>query len=96
MTTPSCPAASESISFCGVRDALGDLGICRHLAGDWVLPRDALELREPRRQGLVEQVAPVDVQHVEEPRMQQRLARGIRPEPRHRLLERARGAAFVE
>ena len=78
------------------RDALGDVGIGRHLAGDAMLAGDALELAHARRQRFVEQVATVDVQHVEEPRMQQRLARRLGAEPRHRLLERPRPAVFIE
>ena len=78
------------------RHALGDLGVVGDLAGDAMVGRDALELGDARRERLVEQVAPVDVQHVEEPRMQQRLACGLGAEARHRVLERTRPAVFVE
>ena len=78
------------------RDAFSGLGIGGHLAGNAVRPGDALELAEPRRQGFVEQVAPVDMQHVEEPRMQQHLARDVGAESRHGVLEGPRPAVLIE
>ena len=61
-----------------------------------MLGGDPFEHADARRQRLVEQVAPVEVQHVEEPRMQHRGARRVCPEPRHGLLERSRAAVLVE
>ncbi|ODA89942.1 hypothetical protein ATY41_02545 [Leifsonia xyli subsp. xyli] len=55
-----------------------------------------LQFPQPRRERLVEQVAAVEVEDVEEPGMQHRLPRCLAAEPRHRLLKRPRGSVLVQ
>ena len=78
------------------RYPLGHLGVARDLARDAVGRRDALEFGDADGQRFVEQVAPVEVEHVEEPRMQHRRAGGVGAERRHGLLERSRRSVLVE
>ena len=55
------------------RELLGGLGVGGDQARDAPLRRDPLQLRQPHRERLVDQVASVEVQHVEEPRPQRRV-----------------------
>ena len=58
--------------------------------------RDHGQNVQPRVEGLVDQVVPVEVQHVEEPGPESDLARRFCAETCHRVLERARCIVLVQ
>ncbi len=77
-------------------DPVGDVRVGGDLAGDPVCAGDLLEDRQPLAERPVDEVLAVDVEDVEEPRLEHGGPLRLGAEPGHGVLERSRAAVLVE